>query len=152
DVVAPKKKLPVARVAVVAVVLVAAAVALLVGFDVRGAIEQGMDVIRGAGPVTFFTAMALLPAVAVPASVFTFTAGPVFGECLGLPAVLAVSLGAFSIYLVLCYGLGRRALRPYLENGFARLGYRVPQGEEGDLTDLAIVVRVSPEIPFFVQN
>jgi uncharacterized membrane protein YdjX (TVP38/TMEM64 family) len=152
DVAAPKKKLPVAKVAAAALVLVAATAALLVGFDVRGAIEQGMDVIRGAGPVTFFTAMALLPALAVPASVFTFTAGPVFGERLGMPAVLALSLGAFTINLVLTYALARRALRPFLEKWIARLGYRVPQVDEGDLTDLAIVVRVTPGIPFFVQN
>lgn len=152
DVAAPKKKLPVAKVAAVALVLVAAAAVLLLGFDVRGAIEQGMEVIRGAGPVTFFTAMALLPAVAVPASVFTFTAGPVFGERLGMPAVLALSLGAFTINLVLTYALARRALRPFLEKWIARLGYRVPQVDEGDLTDLAIVVRVTPGIPFFVQN
>jgi uncharacterized membrane protein YdjX (TVP38/TMEM64 family) len=39
-----------------------------------------------------------------------------------------------------------------LEKWIARLGYRVPQVDEGDLTDLAIVVRVTPGIPFFVQN
>ncbi len=55
---AEKRKLPVAKLAVVAVVLVGGAAALLLGVDVRGTIEQGMDVIRHAGPVTFFTARA----------------------------------------------------------------------------------------------
>jgi uncharacterized membrane protein YdjX (TVP38/TMEM64 family) len=152
DAAAEKRRLPVAKLSVVAVVLVGGAAALLFGVDIRGAIDEGMDVVRHAGPVAFFTAMALLPAVAVPGSVFTLTAGPVFGERLGMPAVLALSLAAFTVNLVLTYALARRALRPFLVKWIVRLGYKVPDVDAGDLTDLTIVLRVTPGIPFFVQN
>jgi uncharacterized membrane protein YdjX (TVP38/TMEM64 family) len=146
------KKLPVAKLVVGVVVLGGIAVLILRGFDVRGAIERLLAVIREAGPWTYFVAMALLPAVAVPATVFTLTAGPVFGPKLGMPLVVALSLLAITVNIVITYLLARRALRPFLEKLMTRLGYKLPEMDQGDYTDLAIVMRVTPGIPFFVQN
>ena len=58
------------------------------GYDVREGIEWVLAQVRALGPVAFFSLMALLPAVGAPVSVFTLTAGPVFGPTLGLPLVL----------------------------------------------------------------
>ncbi|ACB75060.1 TVP38/TMEM64 family protein [Opitutus terrae] len=149
---AEKKKLPVAKLAVGAVVLLALAVLLLRGFDVRGAVEQGMAVIRAQGPVVFFAAFALLPAIGVPASVFTLTVAPVFGERLGLPAVVLLAMAAIMVNVMLTYVLARRALRPVLEKLLTRFGYRLPQLAPEDITDFAIIVRVTPGSPFVVQN
>lgn len=140
------------KLAVVAVVLVVAALVLLRGVDVRGAIEAGLETIRGAGPVAFFGAMALLPAVGVPASVFTLTAGPVFGPKLGMPLVVVLSVAAMMFNIVMTYFLARRALRPVLEKLIQRLGYKLPEVPPEDMTDLTIIVRVTPGSPFPVQN
>jgi uncharacterized membrane protein YdjX (TVP38/TMEM64 family) len=147
-----KKKLPLLKILAALVVLGVVAGFGLRGVDWRGAIETGMGMIRSAGPMAFFTAMALLPALAVPASTFTLTAGPAFGEKLGMPAVVALSVAAVTFNLVFTYWLARRALRPWLEKLMKRLGYKLPDVAEGDLTDLAIIVRVTPGSPFFVQN
>ena len=149
---AKRKKLPVLKLAVGAIVVVVAAVVMLRGVDVRGAIDEGLEVIRGAGAVVFFTAMALLPAVGVPASVFTLTAGPVFGPKLGMPLVVVLSVAAMMFNIVMSYFLARRALRPLLEKVFSRLGYKVPEVAPEDMMDLSIVVRVTPGSPFPVQN
>lgn len=149
---AKRKKLPVLKLAVGAIVVVVAAVVMLRGVDVRGAIDEGLEVIRGAGAVVFFTAMALLPAVGVPASVFTLTAGPVFGPKLGMPLVVVLSVAAMMFNIVMSYFLARRALRPLLEKIFSRLGYKVPEVAPEDMMDLSIVVRVTPGSPFPVQN
>ncbi len=146
------KKLPVLKLVVGAIVVAVGALALLRGVDVRGAIDEGLEVIRGAGAVVFFAAMALLPAVGVPASVFTLTAGPVFGPKLGMPLVVLLSVAAMMLNIVMSYFLARRALRPLLEKVFARLGYKVPEVAPEDMMDLSIVVRVTPGSPFPVQN
>lgn len=147
-----KRKLPWLKLGLVACVLVAGAVLVLTGVDVRALIEQGMNLIRSAGLVAFFTAMALTPAVGMPATVFTLTAGPVFGPKLGMPLVVVLCMGAILINVALTHFLARRALRPLLEKLLARLGYKLPQVAPEDMTDLAIIVRVTPGSPFPVQN
>lgn len=147
-----KRKLPMAKLAMAGVVVVGGALLLLRGFDVPGAIEDTLALIREAGPVTFFAAMAVLPAIGVPASVFTLTAGPVFGPRLGMPLVVVLSVAAMMANIVMTYFLARRALRPVLERVFDRLGYRVPEVAPEDMMDLSIIVRVTPGSPFPVQN
>ena len=147
-----KKKLPWLKLGIAGVVVVAGALFLLRGVDVRGLIERGMAAIREAGPVAYFTAMALLPAVGMPATVFTLTAGSAFGPTLGMPLVVVLCVAAIMFNLVFTYFLARRALRPVLEQAMRRFGYKLPQVATEDMTDLVIIVRVTPGSPFPVQN
>ena len=57
------------RLGVVAVVLLVGILLVLRGYDVKGAVEEGLALVRGAGPAVFFTGMALLPAFGAPALV-----------------------------------------------------------------------------------
>jgi uncharacterized membrane protein YdjX (TVP38/TMEM64 family) len=137
----------------------AAAVGLLVvavlvarGFDLKGLIAQGLDLIRGAGPVAFFVSMALLPSLGVPLSPFSLTAGSVFAASLGMPLVIVLALAAVTFNMIFSYYLACRAFRPLLEKLVVRLGYKLPEVEAGDATDLIILLRVTPGVPFPVQN
>ena len=71
-----KRKLPLFQLCIVAFVIVAAALLLLRGVNLRGLATQGMAVIRDAGPWVYFAATAFLPAVGAPLSAFTIVAGP----------------------------------------------------------------------------
>lgn len=135
-----------------AVVVAAGGLLVLRGVDVRGLIQQGLDVLRAAGPVAFFGAMAVLPAFGAPLSPFALTAGSAFGPSLGLPVVILCSLTAVTLNIAASYLLARRALRPVLERIVARLGYKLPEVESGDAADLIILLRVTPGVPFPVQN
>jgi uncharacterized membrane protein YdjX (TVP38/TMEM64 family) len=146
-----RKKL-LAKLSVAAVVLVLAAIAVLRGVDLRAWAGRGLDVLRGAGPWAFFSAMALLPAVGVPLLTFSLTAGPAFAAGMGMAAVVAAGLAAITVNLALAYGLARWGLRPLLIRLLVRLGYTVPRVEEGDMVDLIILTRVTPGVPFLVQN
>lgn len=146
------KKIPWMKLAVVAVVLVAIAVWLLLGLNLRVYYDQGMALIRGASPFAFFAGLALLPAVGVPVLAFILSAGPVWGERLGMGNVVLFSLVAVTINFTLTYFLARRAFRPLLEKLITRLGYKLPQVEAGDATDLIIIMRVTWGIPYCVQN
>lgn len=140
------------RLVVAAIFIVFGAVLAMRGVDLRAQTERFMTMIRDAGPVCFFVAMALLPALPVPMLAFLLTAGPAFRARLGMPAVLSLSLFALTVNFTLTYFLARCSFRPLLIHLLIRLGYRLPQVKEGDVTDLAVIARVTPGIPFFAQN
>jgi uncharacterized membrane protein YdjX (TVP38/TMEM64 family) len=149
---AVKKKLPVVKLALVGAVILIGAVILLRGVNPRALIDQAMALIREQGPVVFFTAMALLPCLGFPVLAFGLTAGPAFSDRLGMPTVVICALVAVTVNFLLTYALARRALRPVLQKLLTRFGYKLPQVEAGDAGDLVVILRLTPGIPFFVQN
>lgn len=156
---AEKKKLPIVKLAVAAgaAILVAAVVLQLVGWRVAWDEAQrlwgtGMAAVTGAGPAVFFAAMAVLPAFGVPTSPLALAAAPLFASRLGLVTVTLCGLGALTLNLIFTYWLARRWLRPWLTRLLARLGYQLPQVGRDDMTDLIVLLRVTPGVPFFVQN
>lgn len=155
----PKKKLPIARLAIGAAVLavVAAVVLYLVGWrtaweESKRLFEATLDLIAAAGPAVFFSAMAILPLFGAPMGPFAVMSGLAFRVHLGLPLVLALGLTAMAINISIAYWLARRWLRPPLTRLVTRWGYRLPEVESGDATNLIILLRVTPGPPFFVQN
>ena len=70
-----RRKLPLVKLGLAAAAALVAAVLVLRGLDYRALEEEGLRLIRGAGPWTFFAATAVLPAAGAPLSVFTLTAG-----------------------------------------------------------------------------
>lgn len=122
------------------------------GQDFKVLLQQVVGLVRNAGPATFFLAMAVLPAFGAPLSFFCLTAGSVFGPLLGMPLVLVLSLSAIAANIAFSHLLARRALRPSLAYLMGRLGYKLPQVNSGDSTDLIVLIRVTPGLPFPVQN
>ena len=120
--------------------------------EVSGWVGSTMTVVRGAGPVAFFIAMALLPVAGFPLFPFNFAAGPAFAEQLGLGPVVVLASVAIAINVSLTYWLARWALRPPLAWLVQRLGYRLPEIAPGNHFALAVLVRVTPGPPFFFQS
>ena len=147
----PDKRLLV-KLAVLAVILIAAAALALLGFDWKGAIETCLRLVRDAGPLAFFAALAVLPAFGFPVSPFTLSAGPAFAPTIGLPAVIAATCAALFVNVLLSYALARWWLRPWLEKLVIRLGYRLPEVRPDNAWDIALLLRVTPGPPFFVQS
>jgi uncharacterized membrane protein YdjX (TVP38/TMEM64 family) len=147
-----KKKLPVVKLAVAAVVLLVGAVLVLRGLDVQELIAQGIGMIRGVGPVVFFAAMAVLPTIAIPMSLFSIPAGEAFAAQLGLGVVIAVALVALALNLALTYWVARYALRPFLTKLLKRYGYNVPSVTKDNALAVALVMRLTPGPPYAVQG
>ncbi len=137
---------------VAAVLLGVVALALVRASDPRAILEDGLAIIRELGPFAFFAAMAVLPAVGCPITVFTLSVGPVFGKQLGFPLILMLASASLAVNLAFTYGLVRYAVRPWAEWLFGRLGYRIPQVSNEDSLSVAILVRVTPGPPFFLQS
>ena len=71
---------------------------------------------------------------------------------MGMAGVLASGFAAIAVNMFLTYWLARRAFRPWFARLVARLGYKLPQLDKTDMTDLIVLVRVTPGPPFFAQN
>lgn len=156
---APKKKLPLLKLAVVGGVLVLIAAVAVYLYGVKEAVTMATALydavvkrMTAAGPLVFFGAMALLPAAGMPNLAFSLTAGPVFGPQLGTVPVIIYALTAITVNIVLTYWLARRWLRPWLTRLLLRFGYDLPQVPREDLTDFTVLMRVTPGIPLCVQN
>ncbi|HEU5080126.1 MAG TPA: VTT domain-containing protein [Opitutaceae bacterium] len=102
--------------------------------------------------MAFFIGMAILPAVGFPLLAFTLSAGPVFAPQLGMPLVAVLVIVSLTVNVALTYWLARYAFRPMLESLIKRMGYSLPQVAADDHLSLAIIVRVTPGPPFFVQG
>ena len=140
------------KLAALAVLGLVGGLLVLRGLDVRSLVNQGLEIVRSAGALTFFGAMVLLPACGVPMLAFTLPVVSTFGPRWGTGPVVLLALAAMTANLLLSYGLARRGLRPLLARLVARLGYRMPEVAAGDATDLVVILRLTPGIPFFVQN
>jgi uncharacterized membrane protein YdjX (TVP38/TMEM64 family) len=149
---AAQRRVRLVKVGAVALVLLVGAGLVARGYDIKGAIEQGLALVRSAGPTVFFLGMAFLPAIGAPQMAFTLSAGPLFAAQLGIPLVVLFALLAMTFNMVLSYWLASRVLRPVLEALLKRLGYKIPQVQKGDETGLIVLLRVTPGIPFPVQN
>lgn len=110
------------------------------------------EAIRSTGPALFFLAMAVLPAIGAPITLFTLTVGALFGPQLGLPLVLALSLVAIAANMALGYGLARHALHPLVVRVVRHFGYGPPKVDPDNVTSLVVLLRVTPGIPFPLQN
>ena len=137
-----------------AVFVVGLVVAVLVlrGIDVHAWIDRVLGWFRAIGVGPFFAAMAILPAFGFPVLAFSLTAGPVFGPQIGLGWVVAGVMVSLAINITLTYWLARYALRPLVEGIVRKLGYGLPQVRKDDHLGLALLVRIMPGPPFFVQS
>jgi uncharacterized membrane protein YdjX (TVP38/TMEM64 family) len=66
--------------------------------------------------------------------------------------VVVLAIAALLVNMALSYFLASRAFRPLLEALVRRLGYKLPEVGSGDATDLIVLLRVTPGLPFPVQN
>ena len=148
----PRKKLPWVPLAILAAAALAGAVLVLRGVDLHVLVERGMGVVRNAGPWAFFAGIALLPAVGAPLLAFTVTAGEAFSPLMTMPGVIAATMAAIAANLALTYWLARYALRPFLTGLSARYGYTVPRVSAENALSVALVVRLTPGPPFFMQS
>jgi len=149
------RKVPVLKLALVAVVLAAGAGLLLRGVGLAQLVawfDQFVAFIRDMGPWVFFVAMALLPAVGAPLSAFNLVAGEAFAQRLTMPGVIVAVAVMIALNLALTYWLARYALRPLLTRLVAHYGYAVPRIDAKNALTASLLVRLTPGPPFFFQS
>ncbi|MDP3069230.1 MAG: VTT domain-containing protein [Opitutaceae bacterium] len=151
----PARKLPIVKLTIGLVVLAVVGALLLreVGLVRLVAwLDQFIALIRDLGPWVFFTGMALLPAVGAPLSAFNLVAGEAFAPQMTMTGVIVTVGAAIAVNIAITYWLARYALRPLLTRLVTRYGYAVPRVNQGNALSIALVVRLTPGPPFFLQS
>lgn len=108
--------------------------------------------IAALGPVPFLLALAVLPAIGAPVSLFYLMAGAVFERYGGLAASLAGCFAAITANLALSYALGRWLMHPVIERLMRRFGWKVPTVRHEDRWMVTLLLRITVGPPFFAQN
>ncbi|MBL9188255.1 MAG: TVP38/TMEM64 family protein [Opitutaceae bacterium] len=149
------RKLPIVKLTIGLVVLAVIGGLLLRQVGLARLVEwldQFIALIRDLGPWVFFTGMALLPAVGAPLSAFNLVAGEAFAPQMTMTGVILTVGVAIAANIAITYWLARYALRPLLTRLVARYGYAVPRVNKDNALSIALVVRLTPGPPFFLQS
>lgn len=101
-------------------------------------------------PWTFFWALVFLPGLPIPTSPLLLTAGMVWGE----RPVMACSLCLLAMLLNLTwtYWLAAGPARRLVVKLLAATPVQIPALPRGDHLKLILILKLTPGIPFFIQN
>ncbi len=127
-------------------VLVAVGVAYFAGIDID--VDEFLGWIRDLGPIPFFLALTLLPAVGFPTTPFFLLAGAAFGVWISIVG----STIAQAINLAFCYWLSTRYLRTFLERLIEKTRYSIPQVRKENFVKVTLLIKITPGPPNFLKT
>lgn len=132
------------------VIVFATLLALIAAFWVTTDRQTILEWKEDAGPIPFFTALAILPAIGFPTTPFFVLAGALYGTW----TALIGSAIALSANLVLCYWISHSAMRPWLERRLSRTKYRIPsfEGSRAGAIRFTFLIKIAPGLPTFAKN
>lgn len=116
--------------------------------EIRQFAADAMGTLRSAGPGAFYSAAVVLPAVGVPVAPFFLGGAALFGPWIGFAGGLAAFVGCITLSHALAVGVLRRPLTAIV----ARLGWTVPAIPPASRRDMILLIRITPGLPFPVQN
>ena len=146
------RRVRIALVCMVGLVLVAAAVAWKMGVDLatlKGLWEQ-VNAYLVKHPSALFWALVFLPGLPIPTSALLFTAGVVWRDRPVMACLLC--LLAMTLNLTWTYWLAAGPARRLVEKMLAASEIKIPDLPRGDHLKLILVMKLTPGFPFFVQN
>ena len=111
-------------------------------------IKAAVDWIASFGPVPFFVAMAILPSLWAPVSPFLLLAGAIYD----MPIALGGCAVALASNMALSWLLAGKLFRPLFERLVHRFGYSVPEMKNESMVTVAVLLRITPGMPFPLQN
>ena len=140
---------PVHGLAVLAVVVLAAFVAIVGPDKIQTGVEGLWSQLKSAPAPVYFGIMAVVLIAPVPASIFYITAGPIYGV---VPSLLWI-VPTLALNFLLVHLIASSWLRPGLESLITGRRFQIPRLEKrGDQTLFITLIRLTPGIPYFVQN
>lgn len=105
---------------------------------------------QDAGPVPYFAAMAVLPALGLPITPFFILAGATFGSIVGVVG----SLIALAANFALCFWIARSGLKPVVIRLLNRFSVKLPafDGDRKRAVRFILLVKFAPGVPAFAKN
>jgi len=106
-----------------------------------------LEALESMGPLAFFGLMSVAPLFWAPLTPFLLLA-PAFGTG---TAIVGTFL-ALALNMVLSWAVSGKWLRPVFEKLAARFGYPVPKVSAEGMVGMALMLRLTPGVPFPLQN
>lgn len=103
-------------------------------------------------PLWLFLAIAILPALPVPASPFLILAGIVFPPKFGLFGAVLLAIAGMAINMSWTYWVAAYPGRRLVDRLLDFLEIELPPLSRGNAARLTVLLRVTPGIPFFLHN
>ena len=127
-------------------------VAWSLGLDLASLKEawQRCDTYLISHPGALFWAIVFLPGLPIPTSALLFTAGVVWRQHPVMASLLC--LLAMTLNLTWTYWLAAGPGRRMVEKLLAATSFKIPELPRGDHLKLILILKLTPAIPFFVQN
>lgn len=114
---------------------------------VRWLVERAQE-----SPLWLFAAIAILPALPVPASPFLILAGVVFTPRFGVLGAVLLAIVAMAINMSWTYWVAAGPGRRMVDRLLRWLEIELPTLSRGNAVRLTLLLRVTPGIPFFLHN
>jgi uncharacterized membrane protein YdjX (TVP38/TMEM64 family) len=111
-------------------------------------VEAMVLFLKRAGPLPFYTALALLPAIGMPTTPFFIVAGMVFDPWV---AALGNAL-AIAANLAVCWVIGHSALKSLLVAALRPTRYALPEASPKNPFRFTLIVKLAPGIPVFIKH
>ena len=104
-----------------------------------------------AHPILFVLILTMLPGLGFPLSPLLIIFGIVMGPRFGLPATCAIGIAATSVCSIWTYALASGPLRVFLKTYLLKK-WVIPEFSNNSALRLGIIIRITPGIPYAVQN
>jgi len=104
-----------------------------------------------AHPILLILVLATLPGIGCPLSPLLIIFGIVMGPRFGLPATCAMGITATSFCSIWTYALASGPLRVFLKTHLLKK-WDIPEFSDSSALRLGIIIRITPGIPYPVQN
>jgi uncharacterized membrane protein YdjX (TVP38/TMEM64 family) len=104
-----------------------------------------------AHPILLVVVLATLPGIGCPMSPLLIIFGIVMGPRFGLPATCAIGIAATSFCSIWTYALASGPLRVFLKKHLLNK-WAIPEFSDSNALRLGIIMRITPGIPYPVQN
>lgn len=115
-----------------------------------GLLDEGRAFLE-ANPWALIAALATLPGLGFPISPVLVLFGVVLAPRYGVPSTLALAIGAQSLCTIWTYALAAGPLRGLLTDYVLR-HRELPNMSEGNALRLGLILRLTPGIPYALQN
>ena len=111
-------------------------------------LQAYVDWLASFGPLPFFLALAILPSFWAPASPFLLLAGVLYD----LPVAIVGCGLALMANQAISWLFAGKLFRPAFERIVHRFGYSVPEITPQSMISVAVLLRITPGVPFPLQN
>lgn len=112
-------------------------------------VEEFVDETAAAGPLPFFAALAVLPAIGFPTTPLFLLAGAAFGTVVGIVGTIL----SMTINLAMIYWLAGGYLRRMIETHLlVRFRYTLPDLSRVGAWRFTLLIKLAPGVPSFIKN